>query len=977
MENDPTPALKTNARVVLDRLLKSREIKVPTEPEVISAVERAIRMVELGDPEAAVLIDEKVKKAVTAYLFHSYSRLVGDSLVLTGDHKSHIEWLYQRRPDIDWSHWNRYRQYMLDEDGLPDPVVAKVNTVTDQILDLLEDPTRKGMWTVRGLVVGSVQSGKTANYCGLINKAVDAGYKLIVVVAGVHDNLRTQTQGRIDQGVVGKDTREGSTTGTMFGVGAFGEAPVLHQLTTYDKDFGAFAKKGQNVSIGSDPVILVVKKHASILKNLRTWVTKVAKSPKPQELRRPDREDGDLEWIAGCPMLLIDDEADHASINTSKTERTAINNAMVELLTAFQQSSYVGYTATPYANLFADPDDAENIFPRNFIVNIPPPDNYVGVSKVFGNDDDPDTGIGGTAGLPIVRNLNVIDKDFELIVPPKHKIDFVPEALPESLKVAIRAFIITCAVRNVRRRTVPMSKHDSMLVHLSRFTEVIDRYHVLLQAEKDRLQAGIRTGSASVMKDFQKVWEDEFVAVFAKMPSADRGVEVAWNSVVNELSHVLRKVVVRNIHGKSGEFLDYDKQRENGLCVIAIGGDKLSRGLTLESLSVSYFLRTSKMYDTLMQMGRWFGYKDGYVDLCRIYTSGILISWYKHIALADRELRMEFVKMFAAKQTPIEYGLKVRSHPQGLRITALSKMRRGTKRMLTFASQLVQTTKFEQATIAENFQCLERFAEGLGGLSRHPKQKNYLMKRDVSRAAVRDLIANLSIPYGTNLFTKQAFLSFLDKQQAANSGYANKWTVVCASNDPDKATSHVFALAGNRVAPLRRQIEGDDFQQPEFSPNKHNLLNPGDQAIDVNLDEITPDVALALKAKKGLDAYHDLIDDHVGKTRGELALALTLKKTKEGEEKPSRANGADCRLVRAENEALLIVYPFVPTISEKGDQSVPKPVVGLAVSFAASHNVAAVEYFTNSVFERDMLGGADIDEGYYDEGEVPTAQLQD
>jgi len=974
MENDPTPVLKTNARVVLDRLLKGRDPKVPTEQEVISAVDTAIKMVELGDPDAAALIDEKVKKAVTAYLLHSYSRLVGDPLVLTGDHKSHIEWLYERKPKIDWAHWNRYRQYMLDAEGMPDPVVAKVNTVTDQTLGLLEDPTRKGMWTVRGLVVGSVQSGKTANYCGLINKAVDAGYKLIIVVAGVHDNLRTQTQGRIDQGVAGKDTRAGATTGTMFGVGAYGDAPVLHQLTTYDEDFSAMALQGQNVSIGSDPIVLVVKKHASILKNLRKWVMRVAESPKPADLKRAGRKDGDEKWISGCPMLLIDDEADHASINTSKTERTAINNAMVELLTVFQQSSYVGYTATPYANLFSDPDDAENIFPRNFIVNIPAPDNYVGVSKVFGNDDDPDSGIEGTVGLPIVRNLNLVDKGYESVVPPKHKIDFNPEILPESLKTAIKAFIITCAVRNVRRRKYPMSKHDSMLVHLSRFTDVMDRFHILLQAEKDRLEAAIRTGSESMLKDFKKVWDDDFVPTFSKMPVADQGIAVEWDAVVDELPHVLRKVAVRNIHGVSGEVLDYDKQRENGLCVIAIGGDKLSRGLTLESLSVSYFLRTSKMYDTLMQMGRWFGYKDGYVDLCRIYTSGTLISWYKHIALADRELRMEFVKMFAAKQTPIEYGLKVRSHPQGLRITALSKMRRGTKRMLTFAYQLVQTTKFEKAAIPENFAALEAFSAGVEGWT---KQKNYLMKRGVKRSAVRDFIAKLSIPYGTNLFTKQAFISFLDKQHIANSGYADKWTIVCASNDPDKAAeAHQFTLAGQPVAPLRRQIEDDQFDIPEFSPNKHNLLNPGDQAIDINLDEITPEVAVKLKEKKGLDAHHDLVDSFVGKSRGELAYALTLKKVKEGDEKPARANGSDCRLVRSENEALLIIYPFVPTI-DKVDQKVPKPVVGIAVSFAASDNVAAVEYVTNSVFERDMLGIADIDDGYYDEDEVPTAQLQD
>lgn len=974
MENDPTPVLKTNARVVLDRLLKNREIKVPTEPEVISAVEKAIQMLELGDPEAAALVDEKVKKSVVGYLFHSYSRLVGDSLVLTGDHKSHIEWLYKRRPEIDWSHWNRYRQLMLDAEGMPDPVVAKVNTVTDQILGLLEDPTRKGMWTVRGLVVGSVQSGKTANYCGLINKAVDAGYKLIVVVAGIHDNLRTQTQGRIDSGVVGRDTRADAATGMMFGVGAFGTAPVVQQLTTYDRDFSAKALQGQNVAIGSDPVILVVKKHAKILQNLRKWVIRVAESPKPADLRRPGRKDGDEKWISGCPMLLIDDEADHASINTSKTDRTAINKAMVELLTVFQQSSYVGYTATPYANLFSDSDDTENIFPRNFIVNIPAPDNYVGVAKVFGSDDDPDSEIEGVDGLPIVRMLEEIDKDYEVLVPPKHKITFVPEALPDSLKTAIKAFVITCAVRNVRRRSVGMSKHDSMLVHLSRFTDVMDRYHVLLQAEKDRLEAGIRTGSQSVLSDFKKVWDDDFMPTFSKMPPEDRGIQVEWEEVVDELPHVLLKVAVRNIHGNSGEFLDYDKHRENGLCVIAIGGDKLSRGLTLESLSVSYFLRTSKMYDTLMQMGRWFGYKDGYVDVCRIYTSGQLIEWYKHIALADRELRMEFVKMFAAKQTPIEYGLKVRSHPHGLRITALSKMRSGTKRLLSFAFQLIQTNKFERSAIGANFTALQNFMSTTPGWM---LQGKYLMQRGLSMNSVRDFIATLSIPYRTNHFTKQAILSFLDKQRAANTRYAEKWTVVCASTDPHRAPeAHQFVVAGNPMAPLRRRIDGDTFNPEDFSPNKHNIINPGDHSFDIDLDVITPDVALSLKSKKGLDAYHDLIDKHVGMTRGALALALTHSRFKEGEKLPQRANGSDCRLVRAENEALLVIYPFIPTYDEK-DLDVPAPVVGLAISFAASDNVEAVEYVTNAIFEREMLGIADIDEGYYEDDEVPTAQLRD
>jgi hypothetical protein len=380
------------------------------------------------------------------------------------------------------------------------------------------------------------------------------------------------------------------------------------------------------------------------------------------------------------------------------------------------------------------------------------------------------------------------------------------------------------------------------------------------------------------------------------------------------------------------------------------------------------------MYDTLMQMGRWFGYKDGYVDVCRIYTSGQLIEWYKHIALADRELRMEFVKMFAAKQTPIEYGLKVRSHPHGLRITALSKMRSGTKRTLSFAFQLIQTNKFERSAIGGNFSALQDFISATPGWT---PQGKYLMKRDLSMKAVRDFISTLSIPYRTNHFTKQAILSFLDKQRTENTRYAEKWTVVCASTDPRRAPeAHKFVAAGSSMAPLRRRIDGDTFDPEDFSPNKHNIINPGDHSFDIDLDVITPEVALSLKGKRGLDAHHDLIDKHVGRTRGDLALALTHSRFNEGEKLPERANGSDCRLVRAENEALLVIYPFIPTDGEK-DYDVPAPVVGVAISFAASDNVAAVEYVTNAIFEREMLGIADIDEGYYDDDEVTTAQLQD
>ena len=251
--------------------------------------------------------------------------------------------------------------------------------------------------------------------------------------------------------------------------------------------------------------------------------------------------------------------------------------------------------------------------------------------------------------------------------------------------------------------------------------------------------------------------------------------------------------------------------------------------------------------------------------------------------------------------------------------------------------------------------------------------KNYLIKRQVSRNEVRDFISKLSIPYGTNLISKQALLSFLDKQQS----YAEKWTIVCASKDSNKSTeSHQFRLAGRQLVPIRRRIEGDDFTGSEFSSNRQNILNPSDQSIDIDLEEITPAVAATLKAKNGLKDQHPLIDSCIGKTLGYLALELTKASAKPGEKIPERASGSDCRLVRAENQALLIVYPFVPTDGNE-DLDVPNPVIGLAISFAASEKAVAVEYMTNKVFEKELLGAVDEDLGYYDDDETPTEQLRD
>jgi hypothetical protein len=484
------------------------------------------------------------------------------------------------------------------------------------------------------MVVGSVQSGKTANYIGLINKAVDAGYKLIIVLAGIHENLRSQTQLRVDEGVLGFDTQKSrrlNQDNRWIGVGKLpGERLHIHSLTSSaeEGDFNKSIAENIGVMIGSDPVVLVVKKNtkkgnetrpdSGPLGNLLSWILHVAGTDDPTSGRR---------MVKNVPLLLIDDEADNASINTrgrreanqDDVDVSAINGKIREILKSFEKSAYVGYTATPFANIFVNPDaetpkHGEDLFPRSFIINVNAPSNYVGPAKVFGLRGDADAGIEARDGLPIVRHvplgigeLPVNDYAAPDAFPPKHKKDHVPTRLPGSLQTAIRAFVVAAAARRARGQGL---KHCSMLVHVTRFVDVQNRTVELVKAELRGLQRRLEHGDGqrrpTLMEEFEALWQSDFVPV-TKALGPDAGPPVTWEQVAAELHAAAAKIVVMPINGYAAEALDYKEHEVQGRSVIAIGGDKLSRGLTLEGLTVSYFLRTTRMYDTLMQMGRWFG----------------------------------------------------------------------------------------------------------------------------------------------------------------------------------------------------------------------------------------------------------------------------------------------------------------------------------------------------------------------------------
>ena len=622
---------------------------------------------------------------------------VGVSGVLD-DPRGHEEWLAGRRGQVDWRFWDRYRRFLAEDQGLPRIAINRLDDLTDRILGRLEDPQRLGSWDRRGLVAGQVQSGKTGNYIGLMCKAADAGYKLIIVLAGVHNSLRSQTQLRVDKGFIGYDTQKlhmHTSDNIWIGAGRLAgvEHPAIHSLTNSSEpgDFSTAVARKAAVDIGgSDPVVLVVKKNATVLRNLISWSTTI------RQMRDPD---SDRLVVPDVPLLVIDDEADHASINTAdpEDEPSKINGLIRDFLAKFDQSAYVGYTATPFANILIDPDEdhpavKDDLFPRSFIFTLKAPSNYIGPATVFGlgelGPNQP-----SRTGLPLTRYIN----DEGDWMPPKHKKAWMPGLLPQSLLDALHAFVITVAARRARGQ---VNEHNSMLVHVTRFVDVQERVFEQIAEELASTRRHLRYGDGAApiaLRDrLAEIWATDFAPTSAEIATTGldgMATPLEWQAVEPHLLAAAASIEVRRINGTAKDALAY-YEHQDGLNVIAIGGDKLSRGLTLEGLTVSYFLRASKMYDTLLQMGRWFGYRPGYLDLCRLYLSPELKRWFVTITTASEELMTLFDLMVEAGGTPSDFGLKIRSNPDGLTVTSPAKMQAGRKIRVSYAGGISETVNF-------------------------------------------------------------------------------------------------------------------------------------------------------------------------------------------------------------------------------------------------------------------------------------------
>ena len=907
-----------------------------TNADVVNAVDRVLDVFTDAQPDRERLIRE-VEAACNVY--------IPDAGYLDGRGEDHLDWLPDRRGEINWPLWHRYQRYLEDEKGWTGRSTTRLGDVTDQILGRLEDPRRPGRWDRRGMVVGQVQSGKTANYTALICKAADAGYKLIVVLAGIDDSLRSQTQLRLDEGFLGYDTQKRmlfDKTNTRLGVGLLpGLDFYIVNTLTNSAQRGDFKKNiAENAGInvgGSDPLLLVVKKNKKILENLIDWATTTQQVLQHGETRAR---------VPHVPLLVIDDECDHASVNTRRetfdtrtgafdpdADPTAINGCIRTLLDSFDQSAYVGYTATPFANIFIykeaeTKEHGEDLFPRSFLVSLKEPSNYIGAVKVFGLSADPHSNIEEVEPYPITRSVN----DADTWIPNNHKNGYqVPTRLPSTLRQAILSFVLVCAARSARGQS---TEHNSMLVHVTRFNDVQRQVAELIESElafiKNLLDFGDTRRSKNLIDELRALWENDFVPTSAAFTDDETLVPVSWDEVHPALRKAALKIEIKIINGTAKDALDYFG-KPNGVSVIAIGGNKLSRGLTLEGLSVSYYLRASRMYDTLLQMGRWFGYRPGYQDLCRLYTTAELQRWYKNIALANQELLLQFDEMALIGGTPEDFGLRVRQSPDNLMVTAAAKMRTGTPMKLSYSGSISETIIYSRnpAIISGNFEQTKQFTGLLQNSAvRRPidPKNNNIIWDNVDGHIVANFLDSFETHRSATKAQSRVMAGYIRLRLQDDPPELSSWTVALISNPGPKRE-----FAGVRVGCTTRAKFPADVPLDEVYAIRR-LVSPADETIDLGEDEL----AAALQ-----------------RTRLLWEKGLTKSKS---ETSPDMPSGPSIRKARPRERGLLLVYLLDPVIAELDADS--DPIVGIAASFPESDNAKPIEYVINNTYwEQELASG--------------------
>ncbi|WP_312096825.1 Z1 domain-containing protein [Corynebacterium dentalis] len=629
------------------------------------------------------------------------------------------DWYTDERAMNNTNYWDGYVS-ALSRNGWDAESIQAVGEQATDVIRRIADPQAEHSMSSRGLVVGYVQSGKTANFTAVTAKAIDAGYRLIIILAGTLDILRNQTQRRLDKELIGKEAilagrDEGSMStrekkdetyfnhdeewdrdwddkggafishGRALGTPGF---PRIRRLTTSVRDYqhSGFNRADVEIPDGNKNIyhpdnldnmpcmVAVVKKNASVLENLVTELSRSFKSK--EELKH-------------LPVLVIDDESDQASINTKNNtkkaadedyDRTAVNKKITELLQTCPRAQYVGYTATPFANVFVDPEDPEDLYPRHFVLMLNEPPSYRGAKwfhdRMEFSDNPEDATIENSQSKAFIRDLQEADE-----LPPE---DF-EETRDEELQKALDMFVLTGALKKFReaKHNNLTFKHHTMLVHEGVNTEIHTNAKEKLEALWNARCYDMGTCQDHLKslyeKDVLPVMQVERYSDGYAVPDSFEELAIYISEAVSEMTHGLdaHRVPIMQVDTQGKDSPNFETGK---VWKVLVGGAKLSRGYTVEGLTVSYFRRRAGGADTLMQTGRWFGFRKGYQDLVRLYAPPSLVTLFE-AAMHDEEIFRDNIKAYCElgednqpKLTPSELAPLVQQSLPDLKPTSRNKM---------------------------------------------------------------------------------------------------------------------------------------------------------------------------------------------------------------------------------------------------------------------------------------------------------------
>lgn len=621
-------------------------------------------------------------------------------------------WISKRINPVKWNYSDRYITY-LKNIGRPVDVIRSIEKSTYGIIERLGDPNKNIDQLQKGLVLGSVQSGKTANFNGVINRGIDAGYDIIIVFSGIMEDLRFQTQNRINNDVIGigeKNNQINQIVG-VGGVQQFSKSGI-YQISSITSSLTDFRKSLVDVNFDfSNQRILVCKKNVGVLTNLIYWL----KTSIPQGLSKFEKS-----------LLVIDDEADNASLNNlgykGSEYASKVNGHMRALLDLFKRRSYLGYTATPFANILQDQHGAQEkhdhwkipfryngqvlqldcslspgLFPDKFIYKLATASSYLGPKRFFSNGKEQE----GDRKIPLIETIPDSTED------PDIEFGDHGDTLKRSLTDAIDCFIISIALRYSRKQileTLPGYKnHHTMLVHISRLIvnqiEVARRITIYLNCLMGKIKDDSLSDPEGIYNHLQLQWNKFFAFkvenIISYLPTdynTDGLIPKQWFDISKLLPNAVSGIEVKAINSETGDKLFYEGGDKK---YIAVGGNRLSRGFTLEGLTINYFIRDTNYYDTLLQMGRWFGYRPGYIDACCLFINFPTEKKYNFVTAALAELEEQIDSMEYQKMKPTEFELRIRKHPDVLKITRSAILKNANQVRLSFQDRVQQSTIFQ------------------------------------------------------------------------------------------------------------------------------------------------------------------------------------------------------------------------------------------------------------------------------------------